>query len=341
MPFRTWLLIAAFGLIPFSDPGHAQQPSDSALKSELITERRDDEGGTDGHEKAVKRRGLSDKFVSAFQGIEAAIRDFGSKDDKEERIRQIKNEVRGLQAQEDMAFEAKRMFRASVASCVISALAFIAIFLTLGHTKRAADAATDTFDAQVRPLLVILPPSDQEVARWWAGGEERLYFKIKNVGNGVAIVHILCRSWAGTKDKELPPIYPIITLEKLRNSTDGRVCEPIGKSRFVTKINQIAIGASASSEKISTHFFDGFDGFDVEDARDIFFYGYIEYTDLGGGRYRSGFCSKLNVANHVKRHEGFRTPWEQNVQSYIYHRVLEVTGSHSSKPSLWKRMKHC
>lgn len=86
------------------------------------------------------------QLLPAIEGIESAIRDLKPKEDKERKGRQEQREISGLNAQQEMAVSAKRVFWTSAATVGLTLIGVVLIWRTLRHTRTAAIAARDAVD---------------------------------------------------------------------------------------------------------------------------------------------------------------------------------------------------
>lgn len=115
-----------------------------ALESQPVPEPRQDAGAEQGKAEPAQQPAEPDRLVPAMNAIESAIRELKAADDAIERERQVKREIADLKAQQRMAFWAIGMFWATLAAVWITAAGVYLIWQTLGHTRRAADAAVAT-----------------------------------------------------------------------------------------------------------------------------------------------------------------------------------------------------
>lgn len=137
---RVILVVLFMGLFANQVVAQNEQP---ILKSEPVTESRQDQSAAAGQDRAGPKYETASDIAPLLQGIEAAIRDSITHEDKAERKRQQEHEIRDLNAQEDMALWAKRMTWATGASLLLTFSGLVLIGFTLRHTRRAADYAKE------------------------------------------------------------------------------------------------------------------------------------------------------------------------------------------------------
>jgi hypothetical protein len=183
----------------------------------------------------------------------------------------------------------------AVATLVIAGFTGILWWATISANYVAARA----FDASSRPILVV---DIGNVSKDWRASDDPM-FEILNVGTGAGIVTKLCRSWQVVgKVNEVRPITPG---EKL--------------DRAITKENEIAIGPGRRSGAIRMRS-DLLRNGSPLDGRHTFFMGYIEYRDLAGNRFISGFC---HIYDSSRPEIGFHFAWpNKDARNYNYHRSL-------------------
>ncbi len=136
------LVSAALGL--YSAIPLPQERIEPALEHEPVAEPRQDAGAEQGKAEPAQQPTESDRLLPAVNAIERAIRELKTADDTVERERQEKREIADIKAQQRMAFWATWMFWATFAAVLVTAAGVYLIWQTLGHTRRAADAAVKT-----------------------------------------------------------------------------------------------------------------------------------------------------------------------------------------------------
>lgn len=133
MSFRAWVFVATIGLIGGLVPEYGF--------GQVATEDQPGqvEGGATSGDSGENHQPDAVDLSPALKDIEAAIRDLIAEDDKVAREAAQDREKRDLQAQEEMALWAERMFYATFATVVLTFIALFGIIRTLHHTRRAAD----------------------------------------------------------------------------------------------------------------------------------------------------------------------------------------------------------
>jgi hypothetical protein len=195
-----------------------------------------------------------------------------------------------------------------------------AIFLlkrTLDSTNRAVVAAETAnavtaraFSDESRPVFIV--EIDESSEKQWIEGnaKEELVFYIKNVGRGVGVMKRLCRYWEEVPHGQMP-----VPIESNRIPPMASVAD-----------NEIAIGAGTCSHKIKARIQKirkfgepALDSTNIQN--DIFFLGFIEYVDLGGNSFISGFCF-IGVSREPRM--GLHIPWPKDgtASRYNYHRRI-------------------
>lgn len=130
MPYRSWLYAIALGVaLPAypSWPQNVENPSEPEI------------GAAESDAEAESSEQSSIDITPALNGIEAAIRELIADEDKAEKERREDQQSRDLQAQEDMAVWAGKMFWATVATAALTLFGLILIGKTLRYTRIAAD----------------------------------------------------------------------------------------------------------------------------------------------------------------------------------------------------------
>ena len=140
-PRSYWGVILALGLGLSCWSGHAQETSKPTLESQPETKPRQSQSNTGGEDQSSQEEISAPDITPALKGIETAIRELIAEKNEDQSQREEERDRRDLQAQEDMAFWAKAMTLATVATVILTAAALWAIVRTLHHTRRAADAA--------------------------------------------------------------------------------------------------------------------------------------------------------------------------------------------------------
>lgn len=126
-----WIIAVALGLGIYANHLTAQSTAENQPRQEEST--------TDANQEREEQGGETEDLTAALEGIEAAIRDLIAEEDKIAAEAQQNREQRDLEAQEDMAIWAERMFYATAATVALTLVALYAIIRTLHHTRRAAD----------------------------------------------------------------------------------------------------------------------------------------------------------------------------------------------------------
>lgn len=136
----------AFGLIFFASLAQAQDQRDATLESQPVADHGQEKSATAGAESTSDKVENTLDYTSALESIESAIRELIADEDEVESERKKNQEKRDLDAQEQMASWAKRMFWATAATVLLTFGALCAIVRTLHHTHRAAVAAEDAVE---------------------------------------------------------------------------------------------------------------------------------------------------------------------------------------------------
>ena len=211
------------------------------------------------------------------------------------------HELRDLAAQEDMAFWAMLMFVAAVATFIVTSFGTFLIWSQVKLTRRAVEdtgeateamrdanvTSNQMLQAEISPFLVVRP-IDGDKIRWSGSGftPSRVYFKIENVGRGPAIVTAIHREWQVCPKNQYPEA---IDPTRPQEMEEGPAWRP-----WFRKPVRMTIGSSSSSHELDS-FSDDFEreSPNVTDTSWIFFIGYVEFEDLAGNRYASGFLHIL------------------------------------------------
>lgn len=127
---RYGFIVFAFGLAFLADPVWSQDAEDQ-VGAEV--------GASTGDTGPAGNQVEPIDYTPAFDRIEAAIRDLIAEEDKAAREREESQQSRDLQAQEEMADWAGKMFWASVASVLLTFFGLLLIGRTLHFSKIAAD----------------------------------------------------------------------------------------------------------------------------------------------------------------------------------------------------------
>lgn len=145
--FRSyWFkIIAIVGLALISGLALAEQ-SPTALEGDPITSARQDERATTSDDSGETEDNNAVDISPFLKGIETAIGNIVPSENENERQGQQEREIRDLDAQEGMVVWAKGMFWVTIATVFLTFAALVAIIVTLGHTKRAADSAEEMVD---------------------------------------------------------------------------------------------------------------------------------------------------------------------------------------------------
>lgn len=141
MPLCNRLIAIALGLTLFTPAALAQEPIPSTLEGDPIPGGGQQSGTAKGQEATTDQLDGATEIYPAINGVESSVRNIVSSGDSEKDKRQEQREVADLQAQEDMALWAERMFWASVSSIILTLLGLILIWRTMIYTKRAAEYA--------------------------------------------------------------------------------------------------------------------------------------------------------------------------------------------------------
>ena len=139
MSFAAWLLAATLGC-SIAAPLAAQEPALS-VNGQQIAQEGDEVGEAGGKQNTPTPLPQPPDFTPAIQGIETAIRDLVSQQNRPESDEERDRAKRDLEAQEDMAWWAAAMFSVTVASVLVTAMGVYLVWRTLLATRRAADAA--------------------------------------------------------------------------------------------------------------------------------------------------------------------------------------------------------
>ncbi len=134
MPIRTWLYVIALG-VAFSATSVWPQV---AIEDEPVGETGQENSGDNGDAATQEDETGTPDIIPALQGVESAIRDLISEEDKIEADRQRDNESRDLKAQEGMATWAKWMFWATLGTAIVTFVGIVLIGFTLHFTRKAS-----------------------------------------------------------------------------------------------------------------------------------------------------------------------------------------------------------
>lgn len=202
----------ALGLVLIAGSANAEEPSGPALEGKPVPTVGKTESGTASQNRAADQPSVADKLLPALDKIETTIRKLIPKEDQQEGQRKEQREVSDLQAQQDMALWAERMFWATLATVGLTFSGLLLIWRTLVHTRRAANYAEDMVReaeaatratqkaAEVsetayrnleRPYLLIDMGRPRLGERYGQG--QLISFAIKNLGRTAAIIDDLTR----------------------------------------------------------------------------------------------------------------------------------------------------
>ena len=260
--------------------------------------------------------------------IETAIRALVAEEDKIEQERLREQATRALDAQETMAHWSEWMFYATALTVILTLVALWAVIRTLHHTGRAANytgemlkeakaatkAAQDTLEVTramgQRPWLSVEIEQEGNIELTKNGFAEdgvplkEIWFKIRNAGNGPAIIEVLHRRWSVCNEKRLPdPITP-------SGKSKG------GKSKSAA----LPIGGAGTSGSIRTTYETSFPFEKLRANSRVFFDGYIEFRDSADVRYVAGFCIIFESGR-------FHAAWPRiDPEKYHYHYRIEDEG---------------
>lgn len=177
---RNWIIAATLGLAVLTTEAWSQSAAENEPRQEEGTSNADTDSGQQNDQTIY--------LAPALKGIEAAIRDLITEEDKIATEAKESRENRDLEAQEGMAKWAEWMFYATIATVVLTLIALFAIVRTLHHTRRAADSAElmaretrEIGQAQVRAYL-----GYEDVKISIDGGKVILHATLKNSGNSPA-----------------------------------------------------------------------------------------------------------------------------------------------------------
>ncbi|TCT04987.1 hypothetical protein [Aquabacter spiritensis] len=336
MHVSKWIAIIFISLV--ASGALAQEAPQPPAQVDPTADGQRPDGATGQRQGATNHEIDAATFLSAIQSIEAAIRNVTTEAGKDAEA-DHNNSAEDLIAQKAMARWAYWMFIAAAASTFLTAVGVLLLALTLHWTKVAAnhteDALTEAknatkatielLDAEIRPVLTVEMESREKQIEWIEGfnndAKKDIHFRIKNVGNGPAFLHLMCRAWAiCPKIEDLE----IINAIDYSNYIHKEGVDNFGKYAIAWyKKNEIAIGTGSLSDEILC----GADqiGIKLSDHTSnnfIFFYGYFEYKDMKGQYYRSGFCQILNRDLYKRKKELFLIPWNENANLLNYHKKL-------------------
>ena len=150
MSYHTWLLLAVMGWLT-GEPVYSQQPAREPSAFGEATVAVEGEGPVALNQETENENDAA--ALPALEGIEAALRDLVAEQRQQAGLGPEDHELRDLHAQEAMAFWAKLMFYAALASVIITAVGVELVRRTLKasregvrHANSAADAAWKTVE---------------------------------------------------------------------------------------------------------------------------------------------------------------------------------------------------
>lgn len=180
MSSRYWIAAIAFGLTFAFTPAWSQGDVQDA-----------ENGNDTTNEQAPEEKKPS--FVTAIEGVEAAIRELIRTESAEERKRQADQAAQDLEAQAEMAEWAREVGIGTVASAVFTFGGLILIWQTLRTsretlkaTQEMARETTRIGEAQVRAYVTILAVGSVVHRKQGAARLLQLTIDIQNTGNTAA-----------------------------------------------------------------------------------------------------------------------------------------------------------
>lgn len=154
MPYRSWVLIVALGLLIW-EPAYSQQPPEPQEENQPERGGHDQESQPATHQDAEPELNEPTHFLPAIKGIEAAIRDLIAEQRRHASQDPSENEVRDLISQEAMAWWAELMFYVALASVIITAVGVVLVWKTLSETAKATNLLGQDFIAANPPVIKV------------------------------------------------------------------------------------------------------------------------------------------------------------------------------------------
>jgi hypothetical protein len=189
------------------------------------------------------------------------------------------------------------------ASLVLSGLGLIALLITIRQGR-------EILDLERAPFLVIRIKDGKKVS--WNGRNllpQTILFEIENVGRGPATITRIHREWAVGPDCPQP-----IDVETPRPASRSKAVHitvgPGTKSDELDSLNESLIPIAAKDQVVGPNPW-------------VSFLGYVEFNDLAGRRYISGFHHVWR-GNLPKRGLHLALP-QTGAEKYNYHRELKAS----------------
>ena len=305
MSFRSWLLITASGLVALTlawfswvmfstyQQNHANERNDAAQHYASATDK-----GVNSCRAVMDESGVFDWLACVVENVSA---DGG-----------VKQAEYDLKAQQDMAVWALGMLIVTLWLSAITLVGVVFVGWTLGATKATTKAAIDANKAlklAQRPWLTVEIAHKGDIELTERGFTEdgkllgEVWLVIKNSGGASTVVTAIYRRWTVCNR---PVAFP-------EPVPPGGKCPSGGKRKY----GAVPISGGGISGPIKTRYADGFNPSLLAEGSAVFFDGYVEFQDLDGNKYVSGFCITFN-------HSRFHAAWpHRNPEKYHYHYQLE------------------
>lgn len=264
MSKRNWIAATAFGLIISAFSADAQELAQPSLKGEQIAAPGQEQGGSTSDQNATPEPSYAERFLTAIERIEPAIRKLIAEEDEIDRKRQEDRDNRDLDAQESMALWAMAMFWATVSTVLLTGVGVVLIYRTLLYTKHAAmhagEAVTEARNATsaAQDAVVVTREIGEAQARAYPSfSEVNLVYNdltwmfdaevvIANTGNSPMRETVLQGSINLTfKDGERTSSAQSVSVPALMPDLGGQ-----GKQRFPVEFSRPPIGRNLASSLV-------------------------------------------------------------------------------------------
>jgi len=146
-------IFAVVGWLVLVGLANAQQTPSPTLKGQPVTSGQQQERPGDHPAGDQENKKQPENLLTILRDVEAAIRDLIAKPDEGKDKGEEQREKDDLEAQQEMALWAKRMFVAAVASILLSVVGIILIWTTFKATRDGNKIAKEAMIAQTRPWV--------------------------------------------------------------------------------------------------------------------------------------------------------------------------------------------
>jgi hypothetical protein len=303
----------AIGLIVALAAASAQERIEPALESQPVPQPRQDARTEQSQDHAVQEEAEADRIAAMLNHmIEAATSDLIAEENAQQRERQEQREIADLQAQQDMALWAERMFWASIATVALTAVGLVLILRTLHYVARATRAvikAAEDAERGVRATARAVEITEDTAKRQLRAyvGTSRVYFGDFNPARPISVI-VEIQNFGQTPAYDYQPTlwlevrpHPEVGAAFSTNEvalTDGtESLMPGNKSIVICKFDHPRIAELITAIE--------------RDLCALYLLGTIRYRDIfGNDRYTN--ARKLTHGDRIRTNSPFINPTEGN-----------------------------